>query len=211
MSRKLAMALVSSLALVAAVFANAGPPPLPKGHKVAEPPVRFEGIDKHPDHIFHLCYGGTFLGVTVVEIKDANVIKLKFKFGLNSQDHKPNLSYMALVAMERKEFEKRQKENPSLKWLYDEPKAKGVLEAKLVPPATTVPITVKEIPVTTYRVTLKNGKLSAEKVEDKKRGAEGPTGSLSPLTFGIASSLSMAWLGIWFARRGSTAAKRRVS
>jgi hypothetical protein len=202
MSRKLALVLVSSLALVGALFANAGPPPLPKGHKVAQPPVRFEGIDKHPDYIFHLYYYGGFLGRTLVEVKDANAIKLDFK----TKERTPTVSYMALKAMERKEFDRRKQADAELKW-FDDFKAEGVLAAKLTPPETTAPIAVKEIPVTTCRVTLKDGKLSAEKVEDKKRGGDGQAGLLPPWTFGILMSLSMTWFGIWLARRDSAAAK----
>jgi hypothetical protein len=201
MGRKLALALVSGLALVGAVCANAGPPPLPKGHKVAEPSVRFEGIDKHPDHIFHLYYSGVFLGRTLVEVKDANAIKLDLKM----KDRTPHVTYMALTAMERKEFDRRKQADPELKWFSNLDTA-GILTAKLMPPETTVPIAAKEIPVT-YRVTLKDGKLSAEKVEAKKGAAEGQSGLLPPWTFGILMSLSMAWFGIWFARRGAAAAK----
>lgn len=202
MVRKLALALVSSLVMVGVVCANAGPPPLPKGHKVAEPPVRFEGIDKHPDYIFHLYYSGVFLERTLVEVKDAHAIKLDFK----RKDSTPYVSIMALTAMERKEFDRRKKADPELKW-FSSLKAEDPLMATLTPPATTVPIAVKEIPVTTYRVTLKDGKLSAEKVEVKKGAAEGQAGLLPPWTFGILMSLSMAWFGIWFARRGPAEAK----
>jgi hypothetical protein len=194
MGRKPAMALVSNLALAAAVFANAGPAPLPKDRKVAEPPVRFEGLDKHPDYVFCLHYHVLFRDSTLLEIKDDQAFKLHFKF----TDRSP-VVYMTLFAMERKEFEKRKKEDPSLKWLY-EPSTKGVLQAKLNPPETTVPITVKDIPVTTYRVTLEDSKLSAEKVENKKCGEES-TGLLPPWVFAMVSSLSIAWLGVWFARR----------
>jgi hypothetical protein len=200
MTRKLPLALVSILVMVGVVCANAGPPPLPKGHKVAEPPVRFEGIDKHPDYIFHLYYYGYFVEAALIELKDEKAIKLNFK----SNDRTPALSYMGIKAMERKEFDKRKKADPKLKW-FDDFKAEGVLAAKIEPPKTTMPIEAKEIPVTTYRVTLKDGKLSAEKVEAKKDGAAGQAGLLPPWTFGILMSLSMTWFGIWLARRGSGA------
>ncbi len=202
MGRKLALVFISSLLMVAAVWGNAGPAPLPKDRKVAEPPVRFEGIEQHPDYIFHLSYNVIYGGYTLVEVKDSKAFKLDFKW----KDRSPSV-YMTLLALERKDFDKRKKDDPSLKWLTDDRKPKGLLEAKLTPPETTVPLNTKEIPLTTYRVTLKEGKLSAEKVEDKKSGGETPTGSLPPLAFGIASSLSMTWLGIWCARRGRATAK----
>lgn len=196
MRRKRTIAMIGHLLIAAAVSANAGPAPLPKDRKVAEPPVRFDGLEKHPDYVFHLRYHVLYSDTTMIEVKDANAIKLKFKW----TDRSPSMTYMALLAMERKEFDRRKKEDSSLKWL--EAKADGVLEVKLTPPATTVPLTVKEIPVTTYRIDLKDGKLGAEKVEDKKGDGEKPTGLLPMWTLGIISSLSITWLGIWCVRRG---------
>jgi hypothetical protein len=202
MYRRLAIVLTCSLVMVGAVYANFGPAYLPKDRKIAEPPVSFEGIDKHADYIFHLYYSGTYIGSDLIEVKDANAIILKFKL---PKDRVPVVSSMSLLAMDRTEFDKRKKDDPSLKWLNAE--TKGVLSAKLSPPPTTVPVTVKEIPLTTYRVTLKDGKLSAEKVEDEKKGEKEPTGLLPTWTFGIAGSVSIAWLGIWVARRRALSRK----
>lgn len=194
MNRKLTLALVSCLAMGATGYGNAGPARLPKDQKVAEPPVQFEGIDKHADYVFHLSFHIIYVGSSLVEVKDSNAFKLDFK----RTDISPSVSYMALLAMERKAFEQRKKEDPSLKWLTTE--TDGVLEAKLTPPKSTVPITVKEIPVTTYRVKLENGKLSATKVETKKGGGEEPIGFLPPWVFAMVGSFSIAWLGVWFAQ-----------
>ena len=125
MGRKLTLAVVSSLAMVAAVSANAGPAPLPKDRKVAEPPVRFEGIDQHPEYIFHLVYHVIYSDTTVVEVKDSTAVKLTFKI----KDSTPGVTYMALLAMERKEFDLRKKEDSSLKWLRAS--TAGVLEVKV--------------------------------------------------------------------------------
>lgn len=196
MNRNLPVALLSTLAIATAAFANAGPPPLPKGHKVAEPVMSFEGIDKHPDTVFHLYYYGYFVKRTLIEVTDSKAIKLDFM----RKESAPQINYMALKAMDRKEFDKRKKADPELKW-FDDPKADGVLTAKLTPPATTVPIASKEMPAAAYRVTLQDGKLSAEKTESKNRDGDRPTGLLPLWTFGIVGSLSIAWLGIWFVRR----------
>jgi hypothetical protein len=201
MARKVAMAVVSGLVMVAAVFANAGPARLPKDRKVAEPVVRFEGLDQCPDHVFYLYYGAVYFGYTWAEVKGSEPIKLNFK----TKEHTPS-AYLQLYAMERKAFEKRKKEDPSLKWLYG---AKdGVLTAELDPPETTIPATAKESPMTTYRVTLGDGKLRGEKVTENKCGAAGPFGLLPPFTVGIVSSVSIAWLGIWFARRSAATTSR---
>ena len=68
MSRKVAFSMVSSLVMAGTLWANAGPPPLPKDHKVAEPLVRFEGIDKHPDYIFYLYYYGYFMPEAAIAV-----------------------------------------------------------------------------------------------------------------------------------------------
>jgi hypothetical protein len=197
-----ALTMLISVVMVGTLSANAGPPQVPKGRKVIEPAVRFEGIDKHPDYIFHLQYGAAYFGARTVELKDAHPVKVTFQGSgfLSRGDRYPAVSYMALLAMQRNDFDRRKKDDPSLKWLNAE--TKGILEAKLTPPETTAPVTVKDIPVTTYRVTLKDGKLTAEKVEEKKNAAIEPAGGMPPWMFGIISSLSMVWLGIWFARRG---------
>ena len=199
MGQKLAMALVSSMAMVGVAFANAGPPRLPKGYKVAEPSVRFTGTDKCADHVFYLNNRTAYFdfGHGLVEVKGSEPITLAFK----TKDYIPNL-HVVLLAVERRDFEKRKKEDVSLKWLIDE--KYGVLSAKLTPPETTASAAAREIPVTTYRVTLKEGKLSAEKAEQKKSDAGNRSGSLPPWILGIVSSLSIAWLGIWFARRDAT-------
>ncbi|HYV36532.1 MAG TPA: hypothetical protein VE988_12545 [Gemmataceae bacterium] len=219
MARRFALAVTGSLLLVGVVSANSGPPKLPEDQKRIDPPVRFEGVEKHADYVFYLIAGGYYLSPVSVEVKDSNAGVLDFSKGAKSGA--PVISTMVLLAMDRKDFEKRAKDDPKPKWLFDrkeiekrassDPSLKwvhqevgGFMAAKLDPPAPTMPITVKDVPVTTYRVTLKDGKLTAEKVEGKKSG-EGPQASLLPTwAFGIVSSLSIAWLGIWFARRGTT-------
>ena len=59
----------------------------------------------------------------------------------------------------------------------------------------------KKVPLTTYRVTLKEGKLTAEMVKDKKRGAAAPARVFPLVGFGLSSAISLGWFGIWFARR----------
>src|SRR5262245_2105964 len=160
--------LLPAAVVLVVISANAAPVPLPKGHKIAEPPVRFEGIDKLTDYVFCLQYFEGDVGdpprITIFEVKDSNATKLIFK----TKDSAPKVTSMYLLAMERQEFDIRKKRDPSLGFLAG--RADGVVywEAKIPPPETTVPISVKYIPVTTYRVTFKDRKLSAEKVNSEK-------------------------------------------
>lgn len=195
MARILALAMVGNLLTALAVFANAGPPPVPEGRKVVEPRLRLEGVDKHADYVFHVYFNVLYVGSSLVEVKDANPIELPLKW----KDRLPRVTDARLLAMERKEFERRKKDDSSLKWLTAE--TESVLSAKLTPPETTVPKTLKEPPVTTYRIAIKDGKLSADKVAPTKSDVKEPTGQLPLWAFGIAVSLSFSWLGIWFARR----------
>src|SRR5262245_14182399 len=129
MRRYILLAVAVTLAMAAVAFANAGPAPLPKDRKVAEPPVKFEGIDKHTDYVFVLTYGAVYFGSTTVELKDTKAITLDFK----TKNRTPS-AHMTLYAVERKDFEKRKKDDPTLKWLHT---AKdGVLSVKVTPPET---------------------------------------------------------------------------
>ncbi len=190
MFRAALFACVVGFMSAAAVSADV---PLPKDLKYIDPRVSFEGIDKQGDYVFYLRYltfAGGPAGVphTLVEVKDAK------PFNLNAQRR---LFDMSLLAMERKEFAKRKQDDASLKWLTD--KTPGVLKATITPPSTTAPASVKEAPVTTYRISIKDGKLSAEVVKDAKRSDAGP---LPGWGFGLVLAFSIAGLGIWFARRG---------
>lgn len=204
MARKAGWAIVAVLLCAGVALPNAGPPAVPKGHKVVEPPVRFEGTDKLADYVFCLRYRTVYFdcGHGVVEVKGSEPITLKF----TRKEFTPRL-YMVLLAVERREFEKRKKNDEALKWLED---AKdGVLSATLTPPETTAPADAKNVPVTTYHVTLKDGKLSAEKVEEKKSDPTKPSSFVPPWPFAVVASFSIAWFGIWFARRGVAPALRK--
>lgn len=195
MGRTLGFVFAASLLVVSAVSADL---PLPKTLKYVDPRVRFEDVDKHMDYVFHLRYltfTASPAGVphTMVEVKDTKA------FNLNAQRR---LTDLRLLALERIEFEKQAKADPSLKWLND--KTESVLQASVPTPSTTASVSIKEVPVTTYRVTLKDGKLKVEMVKDKERSEAAPAGLVPPLASGLVSSISLAWFGIWFARRRNT-------
>jgi hypothetical protein len=171
--------------------------PLPRDLKYVDPRVSFEGIDKQGDYVFYLrflTFSGGPAGVphTLIEVKDAKPFNLKAQRRLGD---------MTLLAMDRKEFDKRKKEDASLKWLTD--KTPDVLKASVATPATTASVNIKEVPVTAYRVTLKDGKLSVEQVKAEKRSEAAPAGPLPVWGFGLVLAFSIAGLGLWFARRRS--------
>jgi hypothetical protein len=199
MYRQLALALIAAWLSAQVARANFGPPIVPKGQKRVEPQVRFEGTDKHANHVFYVFYSAAYFGYQLAEVKEGEPIKLKFD-SFKDSDRYPQY-YLELLALERKDFEERKKADPSLKWLGD--KKEGAIIAKAEAPKGTVPSHVKDVPVTTYRVTLEVGKLKAGKVEPQKTSAAEPTELLPPWGFGVVMSLSMVWLGLWFARRNT--------
>ena len=135
MGRTFVFAVASSLLFASAVLADL---PLPKNIKYVDPRVSFQGIEKNFDYVFYLRYL-TFVGGpasvphTLVEVKNSNA------FNLNCQRR---LMDMKLLALDRKEFDKRAKNDPSLKWLTHE--TEGVLWAEVSPPSTTAQADVKE-------------------------------------------------------------------
>jgi hypothetical protein len=199
MVRTLALAVAGCLLIVTAASADV---PLPNDLQYVDPRVSFEGIDKHADYVFHLRYltfSGGPGGVPhrLVEVKDAR------PFNLNAERRLMNMS---LLAMPRQEFDKRAKEDPSLTWLTD--KTEGVLQAGVTPPSTTAPAGSKEVPVTTYRVAIRDGKLTVEMVEDHKQGEATPPPGLWPVwVLGVVSACCLAWFGVWFARRRGRGAR----
>lgn len=193
MRRLLGLALGLCLFLVSSASADI---PLPKDLKYVDPVVSFEGLDKLPDHVFFLRFL-TFTGGPsgtphkLIEVKNGR------PFNLNAQRR---LTDMSLLALDRKTYEAKAKDAPAAKWLTD--KTEGVLKATVPTPATTAPASLKEVPVTPYRVTLTEGKLRVEQIAVKKTGAA-PMGS--GWLVGVALALSFAWFGLWFVRRGRAA------
>ncbi len=191
MTRISTFALGIALLLVGALRADV---PLPPDIKYVDPRVRFENIDKFADQVFCLRFqtfnggpGGT--PYTVIEVKDTNAFNLKAQ---------RRIINMQLLTMNRDDFTKRAKDDPSLKWLND--KVDGVSAANMTAPSTTAPSSVKEAPVTTYRVQLKEGKLKVETVEEKKGSLLTP-GRPRVWVIGLAGSLLLTSLGLWFVRR----------
>lgn len=191
MIRALALVFVGSLVFVSVASADI---PLPRDLTYIDPRVRFEGIDKYPDQVFYLRFL-TFTGgpggvpYKLVAVKDTK------DFALGAQRRLIN---MQLLALERKEFEKRAKEDSSLKWLTD--KSEGVLAARVNTPSTTARRNEKP-PVTTYRVTLEDGKLKVEQVQSKKTSDATPIRAVPMVAVGLALTVSLSWLGIWLVRR----------
>lgn len=129
---------------------------------------------------------------TRVEVKDDKAFNLKAQ---------RRLLDFKLLAVERKEYERRATADPTFDWLTD--KAAGVLTAELPTPPTVGKVSDKEAPVTTYRVAIKDGKLSAEKVGGVEGATPGRSSALVPgWAVGIIAAAGLAWLGLWWTRRG---------
>lgn len=193
MVRLLAVAVL--LTPMAAAFADLPPP---AGERRVNPVVRFEGIEKYPGYVFFLRYLGSngppvFSGGVppmVIEIIDSKSIDL--------YAHR-HISVFEFFALTREDFEKRVKDDPSRKWLTAT--APGALRANIGGPITTASIRDKVDPVTTYRVSIRNGQLNAVMVNSVMR-SEAPVNAPSSLCgFASAFTLCLTSLGIYLARR----------
>jgi hypothetical protein len=168
--------------------------PLPPGIQYVVPRVRFAGVEKYPDHVFYLKFTtGTGAPKTPMrfEVKKAEPITLT-----GSQRRITN---MYLLALDRKEFEKRKGEDATFAWLSE--KTPGVLSASLIPPSTTGSTKDKEVPVTEYEAAITDGKLTVSKVKMKASSELAPDREMRPWVIGIAIALSLAFFGVWFVRR----------
>ncbi len=180
-----------SLMLALASSSSRGDIPLPPNLRYIDPIVRFEGIAKLPEYEFRLRFqtftGGPSGTYTYRPVVEGNA------FNLNAQRR---LLDMQLLGLKRDEFERRAKADPSLRWLTDE--TPHVLAAD-VPSPSTVGKSTEKVPVTNYRVSLKDGKLVVERVadEEKKAGVAPPSGTWIA---GIALALAIAGSGLWLGR-----------
>lgn len=187
------LAIASLLFSSATVFADI---PLPKGERSVKPVVRFEGLEKHADHVFFLRYLSSVsppidgIPPMVFEVKDSKPIDLgggRF------------ILVYEFFALTKDDFARRLKDDPSRKWLKaDTP---GVLRADINGPITIAKERDKADPVTSYRVSIKNGKLFANLVKDNQRSEAPVDAPFGLCAMGSALTLSIASLGIWFARR----------
>ena len=192
MSRTFVFAIAGSLLFASAVSADVPPPPNAK--TMAR--VSFQGIEEHPDYVFYLLRPGGGGGPrtfppTLTAVKDSK------PFNLNGGRY--GLGGMKLLAVEQKEFDKRAKDDPALKWLTG--KIEGFLSAALDAPVMVAPADVKEDPTTTYNVSLKEGKLTVELVPDAKRSESTPTGLVPTAVAGLGIAICMAGMGLWLTRR----------
>src|SRR5437879_1760737 len=122
---KRATLLSCAVILFTAAAASADLPP-PPDLKAVDPRVRFDGVEKHADYAFVLRYqsgaGNPFAApVTTVVLKNAETT-LTLKMGRRTVN-------MHLLALDRKEFDKRRADDGSLKWLTD--KTDGVMRANI--------------------------------------------------------------------------------
>ena len=167
--------------------------PLPPNLQYVDPVVSFEGIAKLvPEYEFRLRYL-TFVGGPSGVPYTYKKVSGESGFALGASRR---LIDMQLLGLKRDEFQRREKEDPSLRWLND--KTPGVLAAEVQAPST-VAERGRPSPAAEYRVSLKDGKLTVERIEkaEKKAGAASPW---STWIAGIALSLGIAGLGLWLSR-----------
>ena len=199
MYRQIVSALAVSLVLAPSASADVVRP----GEKSVNPLVRFMGIEEHQEHVFYLQIQREQRNEPdkpspkLIEVKDSTPFNLNAGFRLES---------MYLLAIERKEFDKRAKDDPSLKWLTEE--ADGVMCAYPIMPSTIGLIDDVAVPLTSYRVTLQNGRLQVEGPDIEKVQKKSAWGNFMLMAAaGIFIALSLATLGIWFVRRRWLGAK----
>lgn len=195
MYRVILLTFMLSLVAVSATWADV---PLPPNLKYVDPRVRFDGMDKYADHVFFLRFqtgnGNPFAApARVVELKNKGPFPLKAG---------RRIANMVVLAMTRKDFDKRKTDDPAFAWLTKD--STDVQKAMIEAPSTTASAKDKQVPVTEYRVDMKEGKLTVELLKkDKPRSEASPDGRLPQVAFGIFSALSLALFGVWFVRRRS--------
>jgi hypothetical protein len=192
MRRPILLALC--LALIGLSRASADVP-LPPDLKYVTPRVRFEGVDKYADYVFYLKYysgqGNPYASPPkYIEVKNTDAFDMTGGRRLVS---------VQLFAVAREDAARLLAKDSSLAWLSD--KTPGLVVASVIAPSTTAPASVKEVPVTTYRVTLADGKLTVEKVAADKKRTEAPADRLPLVVVGTALAASLALFGLWLARR----------
>lgn len=169
--------------------------PLPPTQKYVDPIVQFDGVGQHSEYVFYLRYitfsgGPSGVPHTLVAIKDSKPHPL---------DTERRLSDFQLLAIKKSDFDKRPKGEKLEDWLT--PETAGVLAADLDYPPTVIG-KFEKVSVTRYRVSLKDGKLTAALVEEKKNDVPPIFGlPWSTIIGGLALSLAVAWAGLLLARR----------
>lgn len=159
--------------------------PLPPNRKYIDPIVRFEGVAKLSEYTFRLRFT-TFTGGPTGDYRYLPVPDGK-PFNLHASRR---LADMQLLALKRDEFERREKEDSTLRWLTDE--TPNVLAADVPIPSTTGPIN-EPVPVTSYRVSLRDGRLTVDRLPAEKKVSVAPP--RSTWIAGIALSLAVTALG----------------
>ncbi len=198
MIRSLLLAVAAQLLTAAAVSAD-GVPHVPRGMKYIQPHVRFADLDQYPDYVFFVW--NRFLHHPAEDAKDGPPYQIKDASALRLSWG--NRDRHILLAMKRLDFERRAQYAPKLDWLTD--KTEGVQSVGLRAPSHLAPVTMAEVPVATYHITFRDGRLAVDLEDD----ARVTGGLLPPWAFGLLASVAIAWLGLWFVRRRSAAPQPR--
>ena len=205
MIRRVMLSFVLFSSWVSNVSADIAPPPHLKG---VDPRVRFEGVEDYPDHVFFLRYynvHGNPDGTrpSLVEVKNSDVFTL----------NRGRFYHLTVLAMPRKDFDKRNAEDPSLSWLKGESLGRqeydrfwlenvpGVRYVFVQPPPTVTSAYVSETPVTEYRITLSDGRLMVEVLAIAEPNFTPPPERWSTWVGGIFGAAALVGAGLWFVRR----------
>ena len=214
MIRRVMLSFVLASTWAFNVSADSAPPtrPTPLTHlKRVDPRVCFKGIEDYPDHVFFLWYynlgRGNPMGTppSLVEVKNSGVFTL----------NRGNFRTLTLLAMPRKDFDKRSAEDPSLVWLKGEPLGRhsendlawlrnipDVLYSYVQAPPTWASAYVDETPVTEYRVTLTDrGRLVVEVLAISEPNFTPPLWRWPTWVAGIFGSAALVGAGVWYVRR----------
>lgn len=186
------MRFAACVTVLLAASSLRGDIPLPPNLQYVDPVVKFEGVAKLPDYEFRLRF--TSFSGAPTGIYSYLVVPDSKAFNLNAARR---LGPMQLLALKRDEFQRLEKEDPSLKWLTaDTP---NVLAAEVPSPSTVGPAG-KPAPVTSYRVSLQNGKLSVEPIVEKTTEKVGAATPWATWVSGVAISLACGGFGLWTVR-----------
>ncbi len=180
------------------VSANVGPPfRIPEDRKLAQPRLQFKGIADYPDYVFVIKCNIGFRISIVQQVKDDK----EFTIAIEETKRIEEKGSLYLYAIPKKKFDKLKKEDPPSKWIEGDRDGTLFEICKDIP--TTIPKTSKEYPLIRYQVIIQEGELRAKKLEPKPSEDPKKSSSLRPIGIGVLCCLSLAWLGVWFVRRGS--------
>ena len=154
----------------------------------ADPQVRFLGIEKYPEYVFFFTYTNADPR-SLLRWPVQVAVKGEGEITVTGGKH---FGGARLLAVSRTEFDRRGNVDEN---------TPGALVVPLLDVTSVVPRSNKRASFSEYRVSIRDGKLSADTV---KASGNNETRASRPFAWCVGASafmLSLAGLGIWFARR----------